>query len=125
VDVTFAANGRRVPSTRATARTASVTRFLVSRSPSQQPRSRRIMAAFQRAGPGAKVLGREFLASLFTNVVVDIFGPERTLLAVVAHVFEEVLTRQVLALANDPRQAAVVNVDFVRHAALAAKVELD
>src|SRR5581483_9111194 len=78
-----------------------------------------------RAGPGAEVLRREVLPGGAAQVVVDVGRIDRVLDAVGIDVLEELLAGQLLAAADDARQAAVADLDVVPDATLAPEVEVD
>ena len=83
-----------------------------------------------RAVPGAEVLRGEALAAQallaldrLAEVVVDVGRRDAVRFAVLAHVLEQRLPRQLLAAAHDLRHARVLERGLVHHAALAAKAQ--
>ena len=54
-----------------------------------------------RTGPGAKVLGGEFLSGLLTEIGVDVYRIDRSRRTVLVQVLEQFLARQVLAALDD------------------------
>ncbi len=81
------------------------------------------LGAVQRTRPGAEVLGGEGSPRGFADVVVDVVGVDGVPLALVVEVLEQALARQLLAAADQRREAPVVDAGAVLLAALAAEVE--
>jgi hypothetical protein len=77
----------------------------------------------KRAGPGAEVLGGEIAAGRLAQVVVHVVRRHVPDLAVVVDIREQVLSRQVLAPADDRREASVTDVHLAYGARLAPKTE--
>ncbi len=79
----------------------------------------------RRAGPRAKILGREVLAADLPQVVVHVARADIADLTRLVQVLEELLSRQIAACVDDRRQPPVLEVDLVLDAVLAAEVEAD
>src|SRR5690606_3677264 len=60
-----------------------------------------------RRAPGAEMLGRETLAGVLADIVVDVLRIDRTAVAVLVDILEQLLARQFLDGAHDARDAAV------------------
>jgi hypothetical protein len=76
--------------------------------------------------PGAKILGRESFAVAahhLAQVVVDHAGVDGLALAGVVDILKQLLTRQLLALADDAREAAIVEHQLLDTPALALERE--
>ncbi len=76
-----------------------------------------------RPGPGPEVLGRHVLARDLPQVRVDVLRAHVAHRSRLVQVLEQLLARQVLAPADDPRQAPVTDGDLVLDAALAPEPE--
>jgi hypothetical protein len=76
-----------------------------------------------RSRPGAEVLGRERLSRDLLQIGVDVRRIDRLPFAFLVDVLKEMLARDLLARAHDPRQPSVAQRDAVLPAALAAVFE--
>ena len=96
-------------------------------------RQRRIAAARlqrqrqgQHAGmPGAKVLGAEVLTGDLVQIGIHMLGAQLLALARIIHILEQPLARQVLAAPHDARDARVLQLHLLLHAALAFERQPD
>ena len=79
----------------------------------------------KRASPGPEILGGEFNAGNFANVAVDAGGFDGANFAIFPDIFEELVTGEFLAPANDGGEATVGEFDVVLLAALPAGAELE
>src|SRR5439155_8941526 len=76
-------------------------------------------------GPSAEVLGGNFHAADHSQILVDVARIDIADASVLVHVLKQLLARELLALANNSRQALVFQVDFVLDPTFAAKFETD
>ena len=79
-----------------------------------------------RRAPGAEILGREALAVAahrLAQIVVDHAGVDRLALALVVDKLKQLLTGQLLAVANDAPEPAIVEHELLRAPALALERE--
>ena len=121
--VAFAANGRRVAQPAATALIASRMLRLAAASASTRLELAQRHGGEHGAGPGAEILRRHLGAGDLANVVVDIGRGDLADDPVVVLVLEKVLAGQLLARADDARDAAVAQLQLPLLAGLAAKLE--
>ena len=75
------------------------------------------------AGPRAEVFRRQILAGDLFQVGVDVLRPDRLPLAVLVDVLKQIVAGKIAALLHDAREAAIVQIDLVLDAALAAERE--
>src|SRR5436189_135799 len=86
--------------------------------------ARRRLSRASRPRPGAEVLRGEVLAGDLAQILVHIGRFDRLTLPVVVDELEQLLPRQVAACLDDPGQTAIVEIDLMLDAALAAEREL-
>src|SRR3569623_496040 len=77
-----------------------------------------------RAVPGAEILGREVVAGNRMQIIVDVGRVDRGDVAVIVHILEQFIARQIAATFDDASEAAIRDVDLMTLAALAAKIEM-
>ncbi len=76
-----------------------------------------------RAGPRAKILGREILAGNLAEIIVDVGRVDRVGLALVVEILKQFLPRQLAAPFDEPGQPLVGQLDAPHLSRLAAEVK--
>ena len=77
------------------------------------------------AGPSSKIFRRKFLLSYLSQIIVYVTRTDGSALAFLVDILKKLLPRQVLAMIDNFREAAIVKIKTKRLAALPAKFKPD